>query len=616
LLGLAALTAIAGEWASSFATAHLAQAVELRAELEATQLARRIEAAQADILALAEAAAAAQARQPGDARAASVAFDEAYAARAPQVEAALLVLGGRVRSTRGSTTPALSGIAELAPGLSRRDGHLALVQRAGAALVVGVLGASALLPPQEAVRLGLLAAADPTRPLAGASLPGDAQLLLPRLSLAVTYAPSEMSARAIRQAHWTPRFLSIGLAASLVLLAIWTALAARHAKQRLWNVEAEFTRTTSQVQRDVGRLISGLPATAYRGELFPDGSLLLSYMSANVERLTGFTWHELAVVGAWQRQVPEHERAGIARFRQQLLAEGEAVAEYRFDRKDGTHVWLRDRARVSGRADTGFAEVTGFLTDISEERSMAEQAIAAGKLATLGEMASGLAHEMSQPLATIILAAEGAEVAIETGAESSEVMARLERIRRQAERARSIVQHLRVFSRSNSGEVEPVSLQAALDGAMILAEAPLRMAGVQLKVDLPPELPLVRGQKVLIEQVLLNLIMNARDAMLRQPEAQRRLHIEGAAGPSPDLVVLRVRDWGHGFAPGVLERIFEPFFTTRPAGQGTGLGLSICHGIMRSIGGWITAHNAEPGAELTLHFQAAKLESQVQHKDQ
>jgi C4-dicarboxylate-specific signal transduction histidine kinase len=183
-----------------------------------------------------------------------------------------------------------------------------------------------------------------------------------------------------------------------------------------------------------------------------------------------------------------------------------------------------------------------------------------------------------------------------------EALGRLKRIMAQADRAKAIVTQLRAFSRVDVSALEPIDLGACVQGMMILAGQALRDAGVQVQLRLPDVLPPVVGQTILVEQVMLNLVLNARDALLERPPERRRLRIDAEIGPMADEVTLRVLDTGPGLTPEVIEKLFEPFYTTKPPGLGTGLGLSISRTIMRGIGGRITAENAPPGAEMGAEF--------------
>ncbi|MGK7868240.1 ATP-binding protein [Falsiroseomonas sp. E2-1-a20] len=356
-----------------------------------------------------------------------------------------------------------------------------------------------------------------------------------------------------------------------------------------------------------------LPAVGYRGLLQPDGGLRLTRIGAGIERLTGWSVEAALRPGWRQRGMDAGSQPVGPELEERLRREATAATEYRFRRADGAWMWLRETLRVLHRRPEGI-EVSGALEDISAERELALQAATSAKFATLGEMAAGLAHELNQPIAIMSLAAENAAEALEAGEDGvEEALVRLRRIMAQADRAKAIVTQLRAFSRVDVAALEPVDLGAAVQGMMVLAGQALRDAGIQVQLRLPDVLPPVIGQIILVEQVLLNLVLNARDALLERPADRRRLRIEAEAGTrdAPETVTIRVLDSGPGLTSDTLEKLFEPFYTTKPPGLGTGLGLSISRTIMRGLGGHILAANApdgsDMGAEFTLVFRRAAL---------
>ena len=468
--------------------------------------------------------------------------------------------------------------AAILPGL-----RLALLRGDGTPIGAGPPGTSLPwpLPRADAPRI---AGSDPPLAVAGLDLPGtDARL----------YAALDDTAG--REAARDAGLLGIGLAAALGVAAGLLLLG----------------RRAPAAPPPGSGLDEAIPAVGYRGLVEPGGGLRLTTIGPGIERLTGWTPDAALRPGWRQRGIDASTLPLGPDLPDRLRHAPEATAEFRFRRADGGWMWLRETARVVGRGPAG-AEVAGALEDISAERELALQAAAAAKFATLGEMAAGLAHELNQPIAIMSLAAENAAEALEAGEGGIEdALARLRRIMAQADRAKAIVTQLRAFSRVDIGAVEPVDLGHAVQGLMVLAGQALRDANVQVQLRLPDVLPPVVGQVVLVEQVLLNLALNARDALMDRPSDRRRLRIDAEIGPGAEEVCLRVMDTGPGLTPEVLERLFEPFYTTKPAGQGTGLGLSICRTIMRGLGGRIEAANAPEGsgmgAVFTLIFRRAAL---------
>jgi PAS domain S-box-containing protein len=349
-------------------------------------------------------------------------------------------------------------------------------------------------------------------------------------------------------------------------------------------------------RRELARVLEGLPGAAFRGEVEPDGAFRFLYGSPAISEMTGMRRSELQTLDDWARQIEAEDPPGrVTDLPLRAARRGSATADLLFRRPDGTRRWLRATLKAVRETATGKVELIGYTSDVTEPREALSAAINASKLATLGEMATGLAHELNQPVSIMALAAENAGRALNRrgAAAIPDALQRMERIGQLAQRAKGIIDHLRAFGRTDPGALEPVSLAAALAGARMLTDAALREAEVALAIDLPADLPPVRGRSLLLEQVLINLLLNARDAMLSAGTPERRITL--AARVVEAQVVVTVTDTGPGIPEAVLPRLFEPFYTTKPTGQGTGLGLSLCHGIMRSFGGAITAGNAPQG---------------------
>lgn len=243
------------------------------------------------------------------------------------------------------------------------------------------------------------------------------------------------------------------------------------------------------------------------------------------------------------------------------------------------------------------------VTDITAERQAEAQAAPNARLAALGEMAAGLAHELRQPLTTVVLAATNAGRALERGATDS-VRERLERCIAQAMRASDLIDHLRRFARGwdTVEEATAVSLDEPLEGALVLVRGTLREAGIEILTDLGSPAPMVLGRSLAIEQILVNLMMNARDALAAlSPDRPRRVSLTAMAVPGG--VELRVADTGGGIPEELMPRLFQPFVTTKGPDRGTGLGLSICNGLMRTMGGAISVTNEADGACFRLRFR-------------
>ncbi|ADU15039.1 sensor histidine kinase [Asticcacaulis excentricus] len=221
--------------------------------------------------------------------------------------------------------------------------------------------------------------------------------------------------------------------------------------------------------------------------------------------------------------------------------------------------------------------------------------VQANKLASLGQITAGVAHEINQPVATIrVLAETAASQAPSARGAKALIAENLSAIIRMCDRLGHITGELRTFSRKASSEVEPVPLKEAVDSSILLNESRLRDHRVTLRCDpIDPQLR-VMASRVRLEQVLVNLLQNAFEALEGLPDAKVRLSLSADG----NQVHLRVADNGPGLPPPVLAQLFTPFVTTKP--KGLGLGLVIAHDILRDFGGALSAESSETGATFTL----------------
>jgi two-component system, NtrC family, sensor kinase len=242
-----------------------------------------------------------------------------------------------------------------------------------------------------------------------------------------------------------------------------------------------------------------------------------------------------------------------------------------------------ERARV--------AEKVAALERANRELgSVRESLVRSEKLATVGRLAGGVAHEVGNPLGAIAGYAELARARLSGGsAGAAEVADLLARISAEAARIDAIIRDLLDFARPSDLALAPVPLAGVVEGAVRLARVQPRFRSVEVALDLPGDLPPVRADERRLGQVLLNLLMNAGDAM----EGSGAVRI--AARAEGEHVRLEIADGGPGILPEHLPRLFDPFFTTKAPGKGTGLGLAVCHGIVESLGGEIAAENGPSG---------------------
>ena len=199
----------------------------------------------------------------------------------------------------------------------------------------------------------------------------------------------------------------------------------------------------------------------------------------------------------------------------------------------------------------------------------------------------GVARELNNPLNNIDLVANAIDL-LELGVGNKEqISGELRHAMQQVRKASEIISHLRTFGRAAAVSREPVCLRQVIDRALSLMQEQLRLREIEVTVNLGPDEPVVLGNPIQPEQIFMNLLTNARDAMADSPRKQIR--ISGSVGAA--AVEVAFADTGHGVSPGLERRIFDPFFTTKEVGKGTGLGLSITYGIVKEHGGTISVVN-------------------------
>jgi C4-dicarboxylate-specific signal transduction histidine kinase len=246
-----------------------------------------------------------------------------------------------------------------------------------------------------------------------------------------------------------------------------------------------------------------------------------------------------------------------------------------------------------------------------ELRDKQEQLVQAGKLATLGELTTGVAHELNNPLNNIGLFVGNVSDHVRMKRfDEGRILHDLDKVMEQVKKATEIITHLRTFGRAAPATVRRVGLQDVIERSLSLIHEQLRLRQIQVQVDPVegPE-PVVIGNSIQLEQVFINLLANARDALEAAPT--KLIRIESAV--TPELAVVTVTDTGPGIPEGLEQRIFDPFFTTKDVGAGTGLGLSITYGIIKEHGGTIDVLNAPgEGASFRVELPLAGDEQPIQ----
>jgi signal transduction histidine kinase len=237
----------------------------------------------------------------------------------------------------------------------------------------------------------------------------------------------------------------------------------------------------------------------------------------------------------------------------------------------------------------GTVKVLIMLRDITEERAHQAETMRAAQLASIGELAAGVAHEINNPINGIINYAQILQDQIDTGQNSGDILGR---IIREGERIAAIVSNLLAFARDHNEEVDFVMVDTVIDDALALINHKMFKDGILVTVEIPENLPLVQVNPQRLQQVFLNLLSNARYALNQRYSGKdpgKTLIIACHRILLEDRTFVRIRftDQGIGIPPETIDKIFDPFFSTKKPGEGTGLGLSISHGLVKDFHGFL-----------------------------
>jgi two-component system sensor histidine kinase DctS len=389
--------------------------------------------------------------------------------------------------------------------------------------------------------------------------------------------------------------LALGLVLSLG--ALWRHISRTLAAESALRQQMAF-RTAME-----NSLITGLRARDLEGRVTYVNRAFCEIVGHPAEELVG----KKPPMPYW---APEAMAEYEERFRGVLAGNVTPQFETVFQRPDGVRVpvlvFEAPLVDADGR-QTGWMSSILDITDRkrAEELNRQQQAKleASARLATMGEISSMLAHELNQPLAAISSYTAGAINVLERSAQSGEPLNpgmlrhALEQARQQAQRAGQIIRSVHEFVKKREPRRERVTIRSVIDGVRALVELQARQAGVVLRVELPPQLPAVLADRVMLEQVLLNLTRNAIEAMQDTAPGQRVLRI--AAAHIEDKVAVSVIDRGHGIPEHVAAGLFEPFYSTKA--EGMGMGLSICRTAIEFHGGTL-GHAPNPGGGTVFTF--------------
>jgi len=394
---------------------------------------------------------------------------------------------------------------------------------------------------------------------------------------------------------------------------------------------------------DVARLqylIDNTPAIIYSS--VPTGDFKMTFVSNNALNVLGYHPEEmLADPNFWFNHIHPADVPQIFSSIAKLFTEGERVYEYRFMSRAGQYVWMHDMLRLIRDEDGNPVEVIGSLTDITKRKEMEEtlfkkgqeqqllikklqeaheQLLQSEKMASVGQLAAGIAHEINNPIGFInsnigslhnyveklLEVIGGYEDLIPQSLSESQAQSKMNEIRERADldflkddiqdlvqesmdglkRVKDIVQSLKDFSHVGETDWQEADIHHGIDSTLNIVKNEIKYKANVVKEygQLPPVKCIISQ----VNQVIMNLLVNASHAI------KEKGIIKVSTGCEKDLIWIKVLDTGSGISPENLNRIFEPFFTTKPIGSGTGLGLSLSYGIIKKHGGKIDV-NSVPG---------------------
>jgi C4-dicarboxylate-specific signal transduction histidine kinase len=275
---------------------------------------------------------------------------------------------------------------------------------------------------------------------------------------------------------------------------------------------------------------------------------------------------------------------------------GESSAEFRVLSSDGSLRWVMARSRTKASKHRNAYDTVGIVLDVTARKSAEAEAEQRRRELThlmrvsqMGQLSGSLAHELSQPLTAILAKAEVARVLLrETPCDSKAVTAAVDTIIREDQRAGEIIKRMRSLLKNKELTVEPIDINDLCQGVRMLLHVELINKGATLDIVPAPDLPIIFGDSVQLQQVLINLVMNAIEAAHRV-DALRRTVVITIRRLGADKVEIAVRDNGPGIGADEQAHLFEPFFTTKE--RGLGLGLPICSTILRRHGGTLSLEN-------------------------
>jgi two-component system NtrC family sensor kinase len=340
------------------------------------------------------------------------------------------------------------------------------------------------------------------------------------------------------------------------------------------------------------------------GRLLRGNAALGAYLERPVTTLRGLSCDEVGLCGGPFPHCAVGRATGSISVQDEVTRPGDRIFSVTtcpvLDATDGAAIVqiaknvtreIQNARQMRQMRDELAAANSRLLATVERLKATQAQLLQAEKLSAIGQLVAGVAHELNNPLTSVIGYAQllQEEIRGSSGSEAPQLAHDLQRIAEESERAAKIVRNLLAFARRQSAARAEQDIADVMNRVLALRAYEFRLKGIELETAFEPQLPSVLGDGGQLQQALLNLLLNAEQAM--RSRAVRTIRVGARHVPESDAVELFIADSGHGIPDENLRRIFDPFFTTREVGEGTGLGLSICYGIVRDHGGQIAVES-------------------------
>lgn len=404
---------------------------------------------------------------------------------------------------------------------------------------------------------------------------------------------------------WVLLTAVLTLMGGLILYVTRLNLDLRHSKRVLEREIGERCRAEEKLAENENRLRQIIASEPECVKLQAQDGILLEMNPAGLRLVEASQADEIIGTSVYNIIAPEF-RDDYQALSERVFTGESGVMEFQIISLKGHRRWMETHVVPLRDGRDKVIALLGITRDITarkhaedEVRLHYRELAHASRVNTMGEMASGLAHELNQPLAAIANYSRGCLRRIRSGAGTvDDFTEAIEQVCNQADRAADIIRSLRRFVNKEDTPQRLRDLHAIVREAMLIAGPEASLHQVDISLNLARTMPMVRGHAIQIEQVVLNLVRNAVEAMDEMPSEQRRLELRTFL--EDEFAVVEVSDAGPGLSSEMQARIFDPFFTTKPAGMG--MGLPICRSIVEAHGGTLTTFVNPDGVGLTFRF--------------